>query len=66
MTSMRRIDLTGSAPRREARLGPTTGALIPWGIRVALLAMVLAGMALWSTRRTRTGKRLESRSGRPT
>ena len=49
MTSMRRIDLTGSAPRGEARLGPTTGALIPWGIRVALLAMVLVGMAFWST-----------------
>ena len=49
MTSMRRIDLTGSAPRGEARPGPTTGALIPWGIKVALLAMVLAGMSLWST-----------------
>ena len=49
MTSMKRIDLTGSAFRKEARLGPTTRALIPWGIRVALLAMVLAGMALWST-----------------
>ena len=47
---MRRIDLTGSAPRREARLGPSTGALIPRGIWVALLAaMVLAGMAFWST-----------------
>ena len=49
MTSMRRIDLTGSAPRGEARPGPTTGALIPWGIKVALLAMVLVGMAFWST-----------------
>ena len=49
MTSMRRIDLTGSAPRGEARLGPSTGALIPWGIRVAFLAMVLVGMAFWST-----------------
>ena len=50
MTSMRRIDLTGSAPRGEARPGPTTGALFPWGIKVALLAaMVLVGMAFWST-----------------
>ena len=49
MTSMKRIDLTGSAFRKEARPGPTTRALIPWGIRVALLAMVLAGMAFWST-----------------
>ncbi len=50
MTSMRLIDLTDSASRREALLGPSTGALIPWGIRVALMAaMVLAGMALWST-----------------
>ena len=49
MASMRRIDPTGSAFRRESRPGPTAGALIPWGIRAALLAMVLAGMALWST-----------------
>ena len=49
MTSMRRIDLTGSAPRGEARLGPSTRALFHRGIRVALLAMVLAGMAFWST-----------------
>ena len=50
MASMRRIDLTGSAPRREARLGPSTRALSPRGIWVALLAaMVLAGMAFWST-----------------
>ncbi len=49
MASMRRIDRTGSAFRRESRPGPTAGAPIPWGIRVALLAMVLAGMALWST-----------------
>ena len=49
MKPTRQINLTGSAPRREARLGPTTGALIPWGIRVALLAaMVLAAMAFWS------------------
>ena len=50
MASMRRIDLTGSSLGRESHLGPTTGALIPWGIRVAVLAaMVLAALALWST-----------------
>ena len=45
----RRIDLTGSASRREALLGPTTRAPIPRGIVAALLAMVLAGVAFWAT-----------------
>ena len=40
MTSMKRIDLTGSALRREARLGLSA---------LALLVIVLVGMALWST-----------------
>ena len=39
MTSMKRIYLTGSALRREARLGLSM---------LALLAMVLVGMAFWS------------------
>ena len=46
---MKRIELIGSAFRREALLGPSTRALIPRGIWVALLAMVLVGIALWST-----------------
>ena len=47
---MRRINLTGSASKVQALLGPSTRALSPRGVRVALLAaMVLAGMALWST-----------------
>ena len=50
MRSIERIDLTGSVHKVQALLGPSTGSLISWGIRVALLAaMVLAGMALWST-----------------
>ena len=53
---MKRIELIGSAFRREALLGPTTGALSRWGIRVALLAMVLAGMALWSTAASADGE----------
>ena len=56
MTSMRRIDLIGSAPRGKARPGPTTGALIPRGIWVALLAMVLVGMAFWSTAASADGE----------
>ena len=46
---MKRIKLIGSAFRREALLGPSTRALIPRGIWVALLAMVLVGISLWST-----------------
>ena len=47
---MRRINLTGSASKVQALLGPSTRALSPRGVRVALLAaMVLAGMALLST-----------------
>ena len=46
---MKRIELIGSAFRREALLGPSTRALIPRGIWVALLAMVLVGISLWST-----------------
>ena len=49
MTSMRRINLTGSARKVQALLGPSTRALSPRGIRVALLAMVLVGMAFWAT-----------------
>ena len=49
MKAMRRINLNGSARKVQALLGPSTRALSPYGIRVALLAMVLAGMALWST-----------------
>ena len=49
MKAMRRINLNGSARKVQALLGPSTRALSPYGIRVALLAMVLAGMALLST-----------------
>ena len=49
MKSIERINLTGSARKVQALLGPSTRALSPRGIRVALLAMVLAGMALLST-----------------
>ena len=50
MKPTRHIDLTGSAFRIAARLGPSTRALSPRAISVALLAaMVLVGMALWST-----------------
>ena len=46
---MKRINFTGSAFRVGALLGPSTRALSPRGIKVALLAMVLVGMAFWST-----------------
>ena len=50
MKSIKRINLTGSAHNVQDLLGPSTRALSPRGIRVALLAaMVLVGMALWST-----------------
>ena len=50
MKPTRRINLTGSAFRVAAFLGPSTRALSPRAISVALLAaMVLVGMALWST-----------------
>ena len=50
MKSIKRINLTGSAHNVQALLGPSTRALSPRGIRVALLAaMVLVGMAFWST-----------------
>ena len=49
ITSIKRINLIGSAFRVEARLGPSTRALSPRGITVALLAMMLVGMAFWST-----------------
>ena len=50
MTSVERINSTGSAFWVEALLGPSTGALSPRGIRVALLAaVVLVAMAFWST-----------------
>ena len=56
MTSMERNNSTGSVLRVAARLGPSTGVLGPHGIRAAplaalalalVLAMVLAGLALW-------------------
>ena len=46
---MKHINLTGSAFSVAALLGPSTRALIPRGIWVALLAMVLVGMSLWPT-----------------
>ncbi len=46
---MKRINPNGSSFSVAALLGPSTRALIPRGIWVALLAMVLAGTALWST-----------------
>ena len=49
MKSMKHINLTGSAFSVAALLGPSTRALIPRGIWVALLAMVLVGMSLWPT-----------------
>ena len=50
MKPTRRFNLTGSAFRVAALLGPSTRALSPRAISVALLAaMVLVGMALWST-----------------
>ena len=47
MKSTRRIDSTGSAPRREALLGLPARAWYLGGFGVVLLAMVLAGLALW-------------------
>ena len=49
MISMKRINLIGSALKVQALLGPSTRALSPRGIGLALLAMVLVGMAFWST-----------------
>ena len=49
MTSIKRTNLIGSAHNVQARLGPSTRALSPRGIGLALLAMVLVGMAFWST-----------------
>ena len=50
MISMKRINLIGSALKVQALLGLSTRALSPRGITVALLlAMVLVGMAFWST-----------------
>ena len=48
MKPTKHINLTGSVLRGEARLGPSTRALSAGGIMVALLAMVLVGMAFWS------------------
>ena len=50
MAPMGRNNSTGSVLNVGARLGPSTRALSPWGIRVSLLAalvLVLAGLALW-------------------
>ena len=50
MKSIERINSTGSVSRVAALIGPSTRALSPSGIKVAFLAaMVLVGMALWST-----------------
>ena len=49
MISMKRINLIGSALKVEALLGLSTRALSSRGIGLALLAMVLVGMAFWST-----------------
>ena len=51
MKSIKRINSTGSAHKVQALLGLSTRALIPRGVRLALLsmAMLLASMALWST-----------------
>ena len=49
MISMKRINLIGSALKVQALLGLSTRALSPRGIGLALLAMVLVGMAFWST-----------------
>ena len=49
MISMKRINLIGSALKVQALLGLSTRALSPRGITVALLAMMLVGMAFWST-----------------
>ena len=49
MKSTRRIDSIGSALRREALLGVSTRASSLGGVGAVLLALVLAGMAFWST-----------------
>ena len=49
MISMKRINLIGSALKVQALLGLSTRALSPRGIGLALLAMLLVGMAFWST-----------------
>ena len=50
MISMKRISLIGSAFRAAARPGPSTRVLSLRSFRLALLAaMVLAGLAFWST-----------------
>ena len=49
MKPTKHINLIGSVLRGEARLGPSTRALSPRGIMVAVLAMVMVGMAFWST-----------------
>ena len=50
MKSIKRINSTGSVSRVAALIGPSTRALSPRGIRVALLAaMVLVALAFWST-----------------
>ena len=49
MILMKRINLIGSALKVEALLGLSTRALSSRGIGLALLAMVLVGMAFWST-----------------
>ena len=65
MISMKRINLIGSALKVQALLGLSTRALSPRGITVALLlAMMLVGMAFWST--PADAESLQSRSGRPT
>ena len=46
MKSIKRIKLTGSARKVQAHLGPSTRALSPRGIRVALLAALVLAMAL--------------------
>ena len=56
MALIKRIDSTGSALRRKARLGLSI---------LGLLAMALAGMAFWSTA-GRMRKNPLSRSGRRT
>ena len=49
MITMKRINLIGYTPGREALLGLSTRGLSLRTFGLALLAMVLVGMALWST-----------------
>ena len=49
MKPTKRINLTGSAPRREALVGLSARGLSLRNFGLAFLAMVLAGLALWST-----------------